>query len=186
MNIRPKRTRRPAEPGRHTSAAVHQAKAADAGERPMIMRIPAIDGGPGIIIPPAMPSRPAPSEEFLAEVDAQTARNAARGASWAADPDTLRQAAAALRALPAAGPGAYLRAIMPDGQHLWEPLTGSPVFAGVQAAQEGKPQAGLYLGDEDRDGRFVIDVTDRAWLLGLRHAVDEALAALEAEGRPAA
>lgn len=139
-----------------------------ADENTMLFRVPGLDGGPGFVIPPGLPS------------------------AWSRDEDTLRRAAAALRDQPAtpgpAEPGAFLRAIMPGGPQPFDALAGSPCFAGVIRRADGGLQAGLYLGDEDTDGRMVIDVTDPAWLADLIEAAQEALAAfgLEAGRRSAA
>lgn len=76
-------------------------------------------------------------------------------------------------------PEAYLRAVMPSGRHPWEVLTGLPEFAGALPLPDGRVQAGIYLGDPDGDGRFVLDVTEPEYLRALMAACARALAQLE-------
>ena len=98
---------------------------------------------------------------------------------------TLQRVADRLRALPVT-PGAHLRCITPgDDPNPYDQLAGFPVFAGTALASDGRPAAGLYLGNEDKDGRIVLDVFDPAWLDELidagvraRRALDAALAGL--------
>ena len=98
---------------------------------------------------------------------------------------TLQRVADRLRALPAepAPPAAYLFSITPAGEpgpH--EALTGVPSFAGLRRLANGALVAGLFLGDEDGDGRFGVDALDASYLLQLRDAIEDALWAREQAG----
>ncbi len=99
---------------------------------------------------------------------------------------TLQRVADRLRALPSE-PAAYLFSTTPAGEggpH--EALTGVPSFAGLRRLADGTLIAGLFLGDEDGDGRFGVDALDRTWLLQLRDAIEDALWAIEQAGHEAA
>ena len=94
----------------------------------------------------------------------------------------LQRVADGLRALPPT-PAAYLFSITPGGPGAHEALTGVPSFAGLRRLTNGALVAGLFLGDEDGDGRFGVDALDPAYLLQLRDAIEDAL---WARSRPSA
>jgi len=98
----------------------------------------------------------------------------------------LQRVADALRALPSA-PAAYLFNITPgDTPNPYEALTGIPAFAGTRRLADGTLVTGLFLGDEDGDGRFGVDALDTSYLLHLRDAIEDALWAREQAERETA
>jgi hypothetical protein len=109
---------------------------------------------------------------------------------------TLAKVADRLRALPAAEPQpqqdedgqddedgppplAFLRNITHGpGRDPYEPLAGLPRFAGTTRMADGSPVAGLFLGEQDADGRLVLDALSVTWLGCLIGAAEEARDAL--------
>ena len=76
---------------------------------------------------------------------------------------------------PPDAPVAYLRNITPGpGRDPHEPLNGLPCFAGTTRMPDGSPVAGLFLGDQDTEGRLVLDVLSITWLGRLIDAAEEA------------
>jgi hypothetical protein len=136
---------------------------------------------------PAVRPVPVPAEIPETDEAAETLRGILDGAipeppvtgvpaasAWSTGPEVLKQAADALRALPAF-PNAYLRCITPgDTANAVESLPGVPSFAGIARMTDGRAYAGIYLGDEDEDGQLVVDVLDVAWLGRLIDSAEEA------------
>jgi len=142
---------------------------------PMPARVPHLDVP--LEFPPALTDEEAGAAASLRERLAEVTPESLAGPS---DADVLGRVLDGLRAIPSR-PGAYLRCITPgSAANPHEPLHGFPVFAGVSLMGDGTPCAGLWLGDEDGQGRLVLDVTDRTWLLMLITAADNTLRALDA------
>ena len=99
---------------------------------------------------------------------------------------TLARVAERLRALPPALPAAYLRDIVPGQDATHEPLRGLPAFAGTDQTPDGDLAAGIWLGDGDGTGRFVLDGFEAAWFRALQAAAAEAAEVLEAAKEAAA
>jgi hypothetical protein len=106
---------------------------------------------------------------------------------------TLERVADRLRALGAPArdeipppPAAYLRDIVPGQDATHEPLRGFPAFAGTGRTPGGALAAGVWLGDGDGIGRFVLDGFEADWFRALEAAAAEAAEALEAARERAA
>jgi len=142
---------------------------------PLPARVPHLDVP--LEFPPALTDEEDHARETLRERLAEVTPEPLAGPS---DAEVLCRVLDGLRAIPSR-PGAYLRCITPgSAANPHEPLGGFPVFAGVSPLGDGTPCAGLWLGDEDGQGRLVLDVTDRTWLLMLITAADNTLNALDA------
>jgi hypothetical protein len=150
-------------------------------------------------LPLEFPPAPLPSRTPAAEDPAMAQALAPLRARLAdARPPTglMQKTLDGLRALPVnddpepVSPGAYLFNVTPDDKpNPYEVLDGFPVFAGTRRLGNGTPVVGLYLGNEDPDGRPGLDVLDRTYLLRLRDAVEDAenaLWAMEEADREAA
>ena len=194
--------RRTPKPGRHTIAAVRSQRAdaavndaADSARTPLPAAMPGPDTAPWLPAPeadaagvaeapgplPLEPLPPQPGEDPAMTVALAPLREALREAAMArpATTEDLARAADRLRALPPSpgpdAPVAYLRNITPGpGRDPHEPLNGLPCFAGTTRMPDGSPVAGLFLGDEDAEGRLVLDVLSVAWLGRLIDAAEEA------------
>ena len=77
-------------------------------------------------------------------------------------------------------PAAYLRDVVPGQDATHEPLPGLPQFAGIDRTPDGSVAAGIWLGDGDGTGRFVLDGFGVDWFDALACAADRAARALEA------
>jgi hypothetical protein len=169
--------RRTPKPGRHTIAAVRSQRAdatvnaaADSARFPLPPGMPA----PEAEAPAAAEApEPLPLEPLPAPVP-----------ETFAEPDTmlLGRIRDGLRNLPAA----YLRDIVAGQEATHEPLRGLPAFAGTDRAKGGAVAAGIWLGDQDGTGRFVIDGFDPDWFRALAAAAAEAAEAQEAAREAAA
>ena len=144
--------RRTPKPGRHTIAAVRSQQADTAPWLPA----PEAEAAGVAEAPGPLPLEPLPPQP--------------------GEPDTMLLARVrdSLRAIPDA-PVAYLRNITPGpSRDPHEPLNGLPCFAGTTRMPDGSPVAGLFLGDEDAEGRLVLDVLSITWLGRLIDAAEEA------------
>jgi hypothetical protein len=90
---------------------------------------------------------------------------------------------------PARCGGSWLAVITPEGRPRCtpDPLAGVPQYAGTVAEPDGTVFAGIYLGDPDPHApepgdRLAIESADAGYLMALRDAIDEAIAALTRGG----
>jgi len=151
---------------------------------------------PQALEPPPAPAETAAMTQALAPV-----REALREAATArpATPADLERVADRLRTLPPAVappaeftelldslPAAYLRDVVAGQPATHEPLRGHPAFAGTDRTPNGALAAGVWLGDADGCGRFVLDGFDPDWFRAGATAFTEAAEALEAARSEAA
>lgn len=137
----------------------------------MVWRVPGLDGGPGMVIPPATletPEEPLPARVPGAAIPAALVPVLR---TEPAHPDMLRDLRDTLEALPCdpeprEAPSAYLRAVVPGGEtgvtQIQDAIGRSPLFAGSGTVADGRTVAGMYLGTND-DGWFVLDALSAEW-----------------------
>lgn len=134
----------------------------------MVWRVPGLDGGPGLVIPPA--TLETPEEPLPARVPGAAIPPALVPAlrTEPADPALLREVADALKALPGdpppapARPVAWLRVIENDGRQAVEALSAVPEFAGTDTLPDGTAIAGAFLGIHGK-ATWIVDAVDPAW-----------------------
>ena len=160
----------------------------------MIWRVPGLDGGPGLVIPPA--TLETPEEPLPARIPGAAIPPALVPAlrTEPADPALLREVADALKALPGdpppapARPVAWLRVIENDGRQAVEALSAVPEFAGSDTLPDGTFIAGAFLGIHGQ-ATWIVDAVDPAWCEDAIEALKEmrdALVAAQGEGEAAA
>ena len=133
-----------------------------------------------LLAPPALrPLPPDPLRERLAEVTPLPESPAGVAGVLERLRDGLLNMDGPPDASPAL-PAAYLRDVVPGQDATHEPLPGLPQFAGIDRTPDGSVAAGIWLGDGDGTGRFVLDGFGVDWFDALAYAADRAARALEA------
>jgi len=203
--------RRTPKPGRHTIAAVRSQKAnAPVNAAEETARLPVPPGMPGLDTalylpwpstaataptvvtvaqapePEALEPLPAPAEDPAMTQTLAPVREALQEVAQSGPTTTevLERLRDSLR--PAPVPAAYLRDIVQGQDSTHEPLRGVPAFAGTDRTPNGALAAGVWLGDADGCGRFVLDGFDPDWFRAGATAFTEAAEALEAARSEAA